>query len=67
MSETMELLEAQKNAVELESMRWWKSLMPYLTVVGVLYNHGEPRRYYKGKNGRYYYRKITESEIYRRC
>ena len=65
--ETLEILKAKDNARDLDSIMWWRRLMPYLTPIGVTYHNGEPRRYYKSKIGDYYYRRISESEMYKNC
>lgn len=52
-------------AGDLENYKQWKSWMPLLTFIGHAYVKGEPRCYYKHKNGRYYYRGCTEAEMHR--
>lgn len=66
MSATQELLYAQREASNLEHFTNWKSWLPYITPIGCAYVNGEPRRYYKQKNGnRYFYRVVAECELHR--
>jgi len=66
MSATQELLLAQKIAGDLELIPWWKRMMSHLTPLGYAYVNGEPRKYYRYVNGRYYYRRVAECELHRR-
>lgn len=66
MNESLELMKAKSVAGDLEIIPWWKSKMSSLTSIGCAYVKGEARRYYRDGNGRYYYRRITENEMYRR-
>lgn len=65
MTATQELLNAQKEAKNVENLINWRSWMPYLTPLGCAYEKGEPRRYYKDARGYYYYRVVTESELHK--
>ena len=59
--------EIKAKAGNLENHKGWRSWMKFLTPIGCAYSRdGEPRRYYIHKNGGYYYRAITEAEMYRR-
>lgn len=67
MTATQELLKAQNsNASNVEHLTNWRSWMPHLTPLGCAYVNGEPRRYYKDKRGYYFYKIVTESELYKR-
>ena len=59
------LPEEWKDAQNIESFRNWRSWMPYMEAKEYVYVNNEPRRYYKHTSGRMFYRKVTESEIYR--
>lgn len=65
MNESLELMKAKKVAGDLENIPWWRSKMKYLTSIGCAYVRNEPRRYYRDKNGRYYYRRVAECELHR--
>ena len=67
MSESLELMRAKTQAGDLELIPWWRSKLKELTTVGYSYVGNEPRRYYRARNGRYYYRRVTESEMHRRA
>lgn len=43
----------------------WKARLRDLTPIGYAYRNGEPRRYYKDGDRRYYYRPVTEAEMHR--
>lgn len=58
--------EIKAVAGDLENHRHWKSLVKFLIPIGYDYVKGEARRYYQHKNGRYYYRAVTEAEMHRR-
>lgn len=66
MTATQELLTAQKEAKNLESLINWRSWLPYLENLGCAYVKGQPRRFYKDKRGYYYYRVVNEVELHRR-
>lgn len=67
MTRTEELLKAQREAGDIESIPWWRSKMSSLARVGEAYVRGEPRRYYKDeRTGSYYYLRIAECEMHRR-
>lgn len=65
MANLIELEKAKKDAVNLETLINWKSLMQYMTVLGCAMVNGEPRRFYKNRIGHYYYRVVSESELHR--
>lgn len=67
MSETMELMKAIKEAGNLEDLPWWRSKMKDLTPLYSTVVNGVPRMYYKEKNRMVcWYRRISESGVYRR-
>lgn len=57
--------EEWKDAQDIESFRNWRSWMPYMEPKSYAYVNGEARHYYKHVSGRYFYRKVTESEMHR--
>ena len=58
--------EIKAKAADLEQYPQWKSWMPLLTPIGYAYSkEREPRRYYRHQNGSFYYRGVTESEMFR--
>lgn len=60
--------EIKANAGDLEQYPQWKSWMPMLTPIGYAYSRdGEPRRYYRHQDGRFYYKGVTEAEMHRRA
>lgn len=62
-----ELPEKWKDAQNIETFRNWRSWMPYMKPEpdGYRYVNGEARRYYRHVSGRYFYRRVTESEMHR--
>lgn len=63
----MAVTEKMKSvAGDLELFPGWRSRLSSLTPIGYDYGKGnEPRRYYTDGAGRYYYRRVTESEMHR--
>lgn len=58
--------EIKAKAGDIEVFSNWRTRLSSMTPIGYAYggNH-EPRRYYTDGAGRYYYRGVTESEMYR--
>lgn len=58
--------EIMKKAGDLELLPGWRAKLSRLKPIGYEYGSGhEPRRYYTDGDGGYYYRGVTESEMYR--
>lgn len=57
--------EIKSKAGDIELHKNWRVRLKSMTPVGYDYVNGEARRYYSEGRDRYYYRRVSESEMHR--